>query len=126
MLIYIAGPLSAETDDERMDNVAQACAAGKALLDLGHAPVIPHLNLLYALWHAENHGAEPDYETFMAWDAAILLRCEGLLYLGPSPGADRELALAEQMGLPVFRSLEEIMPGLEPLGSGHYLAMAGV
>jgi len=117
VLVYVAGPLSAETHKERMDNVARACAAGKAVLDLGHTPFIPHTNYLYAIWHADMHDSQPDYETFMAWDAEILRRCDGLLYLGASPGADRELAMAEALKLPVYRAVEEL-PTVRPTVGG--------
>lgn len=108
MLIYIAGPLSAETDDQMGENIARACAAGKAVLEMGHTPFVPHCNYLYAVWHEQEHGAPPEYETFMAWDAEILRRCDGLLYLGASPGADRELAMAEALRLPVYRAVEDL------------------
>lgn len=116
MLVYIAGPLSAETEEGQWDNVQAACWVGRDIMQRGHWPVIPHLNMTYALWHENKLGEKPDYETFMAWDAEILRRCDGLLYLAPSPGADRELAMAEALKLPVYRAVEELPTVREPVG----------
>ena len=108
LLIYVAGPLSAPTEAELVANHDAACAAGKAILDRGHWALIPHLTLAYDTWHEEAHGAPGDYEQYLAWGFALLARCDALLYLAPSPGADRELAEAERLGLPVYRAVEEI------------------
>lgn len=107
-LIYIAGPYTAETEDATSENVCRACAAGKAVLDRGHWPIIPHLSLGYDLWHESEHGEKAPYETYMQWGLELLRRCDGLLYLAASPGADRELALAEEMGMPVYRAIAEV------------------
>jgi hypothetical protein len=108
MLIYVAGPFSAKTEDEVSDNIGRACAAGKEILDRGHVPFIPHLTVTYDVWHEEAHGHPGDYEVYIAWDLEILRRCDALLYLASSPGADRELALARELGLPVYLSVDEI------------------
>jgi hypothetical protein len=115
-VIYVAGPYSAETEHEVNDNICRACAAGKAIIDRGHWPLIPHLNAVYDLWYEDHYGQRPDYELFMRWDLALLERCDGLLYLAPSPGADRERALAWEWGKVVWMRVEDIPAG--ELGMG--------
>ena len=64
--------------------------------------MVPHLS------HYIDQIQRFDYETWMRWCLAILRRCDAILYLASSPGADRELACAQEWGLIVFRSLEEV------------------
>jgi hypothetical protein len=104
MRIYVAGPYSSSDQTTRNGNVEQAMAAGLALLENGHLPFIPHLSHLFDQW-AQQQGIAIPYETYLTWDAAFLECCDGLLYLGPSPGADRELEYAVRLGLPIYSRL---------------------
>jgi len=108
MLIYVAGPLSAPTPALQRRNVEAALEAGRQILLRGHAPLIPHLSHWFDEWHHRSRGHSLAYEQYLAWDFELLRRCEALLYLGASPGADRELAEARRMGLVVWRSVEAI------------------
>ena len=104
MKIYVAGPYSDHDPIVRDRNVEQAMAAGLALLDAGHFPFIPHLNHFFDAW-ARRQGRVIPYETYLRWDAAFLADCDGLLYLGSSPGAERELELAVRLGKPIVSRL---------------------
>ncbi len=115
MLIYVAGPYSADSDAGRIANVNHAMAAGRVILQKGHWPFIPHLTHYFDEWHNARHDVRLDAETYMQWDFAILRRCDALLYLSPSPGADRELALARELGIPIYLIVEAI-PVAEPEG----------
>lgn len=101
--VYVAGAYSSEHPEEVSFNVRRAEQAGRDLLAKGHIPFVPH---------AHSHGWETDrrfdYEDFMALALAWLRKCDWLLYLGPSPGADRELAVARERGMPVFYSVDEV------------------
>lgn len=108
MLVYVSGPYSAATEQERGANVDRACAAGLALTHKGHWPVVPHLSHFFDLWHAREHGTLVDPEFYMQWDFELLRRCDGLLFLEPSPGANRELALAQERGMPIWTRVEEV------------------
>lgn len=112
LLIYVAGPYSADTGRQRAFNVCRALEAGLAILEKGHWPFIPHLTHFFDKWHCWE-GFEPaiEAETYMQWDFVILRRCDGLLYLSPSPGADRELELARQIGVPFWTSIEDVPHG---------------
>ena len=101
MRIYVAGPYSDPDPLTREQNVERAMAAGLALLDAGHFPFIPHLLHFFDAW-ATTQGRSIPSETYLRWDAEFLACCDGLLYLGASPGAERELELAVRLGMPVF------------------------
>lgn len=49
----------------------------------------------------------------MAFDEQWLRCCDALFYIAPSPGTDIELALAKELGMYIFYSLDEV----EPVGS---------
>lgn len=102
MRIYVAGPYTAP---DCVENTHRAIAAGDALLALGHAPYVPHLNLA---WHLVRPHPP---ETWYALDLVWLAQCDALLRLpGASKGADAEVTEAFRLGLPVYLSLEEIPP----------------
>ena len=82
-----------------MQNVRRAIEAGHALADAGFAPFIPHLT------HYWDEMFPREYESWMAMDFAFLSVCDGVLRLeGFSPGADREVAFAKELGIPVFHA----------------------
>lgn len=106
-VIYVAGPYSAPTDAGKHENTMAAIDAGVAVLGKGHYPFIPHLThfvdkRLPAL------DADLGYEDYMEWDEELLLRCDSLLHLASSPGADTERGVAEERGMAVYESIEEI------------------
>jgi len=81
---------------------------GVELVRMGHVPFVPHLNhYLDAAAIAAGHGRLP-YETWLRQDFEWLRLCDAILYLAPSPGADRELELARAMGLRVFHHVDEV------------------
>lgn len=113
MAIFVAGPYSAPTEDQIGEHVRRACEAGQALLDRGHYPMIPHLTVAFSLWRQEHRGEDLPYETYLDWSMALLRRCDGVLSVGRSPGADREVALARKIGLPVWERIDDV-----PFGAG--------
>lgn len=70
----------------------------------GHLPLIPHLSHYYDDWHYVYYGYRPEYEFYMDLSLELVRRSDGLVYLDPSRGADRELALARELGLPIWTS----------------------
>ena len=100
LLIYIAAPL---TIGDPSQNIRRACFVGDAILELGHIPFIPHLSHFWDLISPKS------YETYMDIDFEMLARCDGLLRIeGHSLGADREVAEAKRLGIPVYYSIEEL------------------
>lgn len=97
--IFISGPL---TKGDLLMNVHVAIKAADDLLRAGYMPFLPHL---FAYW--EVVSPKP-YETWMALDAAYLEVCDVVLRLGgESPGSDREVAMAQRLGMPVIFGLDD-------------------
>jgi hypothetical protein len=103
--VYIAGPYS--NGDVEL-NVLEAKRAGALVMRAGHAPYIPHLN------HDFHRDYPADYEDWLRVDLAFLSCCNMVLRIpGFSPGADREVAEARRLGLPVFFTEEELLAYLD-------------
>ena len=99
-LIYISGPFS---NGDVTENTRRACEVGNELLERGCIPFIPHLSLF---WH---FAFPKSWGTWMKIDLEILSRCDGILRIrGESIGADKEVRLADKLGIPIYYSLEEI------------------
>ena len=113
LCIYVAGPLG-PFGPGRAANVWTAGQAGLELIRRGHHPLIPHLTH-HVDAQARALGIHVDYERWMEMDFAWLALADALLYLAPSPGADRELAFACERGLTVFTSIDQV-PSVAPRG----------
>jgi len=107
LLVYVAGPYSANTAERLERNVEAAVDAGIAVFQRGHFPYIPHLTH-YVDLRAKETGITLEWTDFMTWDLPWLERCDGLLYLGSSKGADLELRLATELGKRIFASIKEV------------------
>lgn len=107
-LVYVAGPI---TSPEPMANAHRALALGGTLLRTGLVvPFVPHVTCLWQM--VDPHS----YETWMAYDFEVIHRCDALLRMdGESPGADREVALALDLRLPVFDEADEDGGGIPGL-----------
>ena len=118
--IYIAGPIS---KGDRDANVQAGITAGRDLLNAGFAPFIPHLS------HIIEPGAligTPEYEQWLELDFSYISVCDALFRLpGESAGADREVAFAESIGIPVFTSLEALKAQIFPKGDSRFHALLG-
>lgn len=103
MRIYVAGPYSAK-DKHRVEvNVANAVACAENISRMGHTPFIPHLT---HFWHKL---FDHDYEFWMQQDLQWLRLCDAVFRMpGVSNGADREVAVARTIGIPVFYHYNEI------------------
>lgn len=111
LLILIAGPYRSGTDGDPVAiarNLERLEAAAAPIHRLGHVPMIGEwvaLPTLRGLDEAETEGNDVMYETA----ARLLQHCDAVLRLpGESTGADTDVAIARERGLPVFRSIEEI------------------
>jgi hypothetical protein len=95
MIVYVAGPYSG---GDIAVNTRNAILAGEEVVKKGHIPFIPHLT---HLWHM----VCPHEENFWYdYDLVWLAKCDAILRLpGFSKGADREMAMAKQWGIPEFK-----------------------
>lgn len=98
--IFVSGPL---THGDPFHNVHAAVHVAGALVARGFVPFLPHI---YPLW---DMIAPRPYEDWMRLDLAWLEVCDAVLRLpGFSPGGDREVERARDLGIPVFHSVEEV------------------
>ncbi|MET0748283.1 MAG: DUF4406 domain-containing protein [Rhizobium sp.] len=116
MLILIAGPYRTGTNDDAVkmaENLKQLEAPSYRLFQAGHVPMIGEWVAL-PIWHAAGGRVVGDdlYEAIFHPVAGRLLQmCDGVLRLpGDSKGADNDVRLAHERGIPVWTRLEDV-PG---------------
>lgn len=117
LLILIAGPYASGTDGDpalMAQNLARLEEAAWPIFRAGHIPMIGEWVALPVLSSAGASGpADPLAADVMYPTAERLLQhCDGVLRLpGASRGADQDVAIAEQRGIPVYRRLDDV-PGV--------------
>ncbi|MCK2030210.1 DUF4406 domain-containing protein [Microbacterium galbinum] len=113
LLILIAGPYRSGTDGDPARiaaNLERLEEASAPIFRLGHVPMIGEwvaLPILRTLGAADAADADGDvmYETAHR----LLQHCDAVLRLpGASAGADTDVEIARERGLPVFFSIDEI------------------
>jgi len=98
--IYVAGPY---TGGDVAVNVRNAYEAADRLADLGFAPFVPHAT---HFWHML---FPRPYEFWLDLDNQFLPCCGAVLRLpGASTGADKEVQLAQRLGIPVFTEVDDL------------------
>lgn len=117
MLILIAGPYRSGTNDDpaKLDaNLAHLEKAAWPLFEAGHLPMIGEWVALPVLRGAGGTSvADPVAGQIMYPTAERLLeRCDAVLRLpGDSKGADQDVAIARDRGIPVYFDLADV-PGV--------------
>lgn len=113
-LVYVAGPY---TRPDPIVNVRRACAVGDMLTSHGCAVIIPHLSML---WHLVS--PQP-IETWYERDLDVMRRCDAVVRLsGESTGADQEVEIATESGIPVFSVMDGGRIGSGVLVTSEFLA----
>ena len=114
MMILIAGPYRSGTGDDpvRMAaNLARLEEAAFPIFAKGHVPMIGEWAALPILRGAGGGAVgSPPYDAVMHPTAhRLLAKCDGVLRLaGDSAGADQDVRIARERGLPVWFDLAEI------------------
>jgi hypothetical protein len=105
-LVYVAGPYG--QGDVVPSNVRRAIEYADKFLAMGFIPIVPHLCMVW-----EAHSPKP-YSEWLRIGSTWLLRCDVLFRIpGDSPGADMEVALAKEHGIPVCLSPQELEQWIE-------------
>ena len=118
MLILIAGPYRSGTGDDpdRMAaNLTRLEEAAWPVFRAGHIPMIGEWVALPVLSSAGAGVFDPLAEQVMYPTAQRLLaHCDAVLRLpGESRGADQDVAIAQERGIPVYHRIEDV-PGYAP------------
>lgn len=114
MMILIAGPYRSGTQDDPASmamNLSRLEAAAWPIFQKGHVPMIGEWAALPILRAAGGGvpGSAP-YDAVMHPTAhRLLAKCDGVLRLsGASTGADNDVRIAKQRGIPVWYDLSDI------------------
>jgi hypothetical protein len=111
--IYVAGAIS---KGDRYLNVHAGILAGRELVRLGYAPMVPHLDAYMYLG-----GAELAWSDALDWDLSWVAVSDAVLRLpGESQGADIECEFAAENGIPVFHDIEDIVSWKPPYAPGRW------
>ena len=105
LLIMVAGPYSASSAAGRAANLAAMNRAAAEVLGCGHIPVIGVNAALPVLEAARLPYSDP---AMMTISLALAGRCDAVLQVGRSLGADREVEAIRARGGRVYRSVEEL------------------
>lgn len=105
MIIGVAGPYSAPTEEQRQKNLDVMNEAAARVLEKGHIPII---GMNAALPIVSIANIDDKYKATMEISLAVIDKCDAILMLGESPGANKERDLVLAKGLPVYYSINEI------------------
>jgi hypothetical protein len=90
--VYVAGPISSNV----FEGVARGSAAGRKLFLDGLAPFVPHFDAYWWL-------PEGNWNAYLEYDLEYVSVSDAVYRLaGESKGADLEVRVARELGLPVF------------------------
>ena len=105
MIIAVAGPYSSSTAEGRKKNLKKMNDAAAQLFNMGHVPVI---GVNAALPVVSKLRGQKKYEGIMKISLAVVEKCDAILLLAASPGANREKELLEKQGKPVYLRIEDV------------------
>lgn len=105
MLIAVAGPYTADTEIQKKKNLDAMNEAAARVYEKGHIPLIGVNAALYVI---EKLEGESEKNAMMDISLALVERCDALLLIGESPGANRERDLILSKGKIVYNSIYEI------------------
>jgi len=105
MLIVVAGQYNANTDEEKAKNLKAMNIAAAAVYKKGHIPVI---GVNASLYVADELPEFDRRQVISDISFAVVERCDAILVIGSSPGANHERKIIESKGLPVYFSVNDI------------------
>lgn len=115
-MILIAGPYRSGTGDDPellAANLARLEAAAWPIFEAGHLPMIGEWVALPVLRAAGGISVGDAIASRIMYPTAhrLLQHCDAVLRLpGESTGADQDVAIARERGLPVYTRVEDIPP----------------
>lgn len=104
MLIMISGPAPAETVRQQEEHIEALNRSAATIFKQGHILLVG----LHAARPVVAAGMADEYEAIMRISPALAGRCEAVLLVGESGGANRERAVFERRGRPVYSNVGEI------------------
>jgi hypothetical protein len=113
MRVYIAGALSSKEKNGRdpstvvvdyLSNVSKMCKAASEVRKMGHYPFVPGLDLLLGVVNGD--WTE---EMYRGCGMAFLEVCDAVLVISKSYGVMKEVERAEELGIPVYYSIQDFI-----------------
>jgi hypothetical protein len=120
LMILIAGPYQSGTNGDpalMRRNLKRLEQAAWPIFEAGHVPMIGEWVALPVLDSAGATGPEDPLAEQVMYPTAqrLLQHCDAVLRLpGQSTGADQDVAIARERGIPVYTSISEIPRGEGP------------
>lgn len=105
LLIAVAGPYSADSEIKMKKNLDAMNEAAAKVYEKGHIPVI---GVNAALFVFEKLSGENKSKAIMDISLALVDKCDALLLIGESPGANKERDLILSKGKKVYYDISEI------------------
>lgn len=107
--IYIAGDYSADNTIKTLQNIGKGEKVAARIFDHGYAPFCPWHDKGYAMeLCTRSLPVEKFYRASIAWlevsDAMLVISGKG-----NGGGVDKEIEIAEKLGIPVFYSERELI-----------------
>lgn len=124
LTILVAGPYRSGTNDDPILMARNLQAMEEAALPLfraGHIPIIGEWFALPLLKQAGCKYAGDEFYEEISYPIArrLITRCDAILRIsGASKGADGDVAFAENMGLKVYYSLDDLWKDIGTVNTG--------
>jgi len=110
MLIAIAGPYSAPNAKMRQENLDVLNSYAIKVYQKGHIPII---GVNAALFIAEQFDEQERYQVIMDISMAIVEKCDAILMIGESKGANMEKAIFEKENKSIYYQIEDIPTAIQ-------------
>ena len=107
--VYVAGAYSADNVMGVLHNIGKGIKLSFQVFKAGYAPFCPWLDYHYVLEDVDEELIVPD---FYNYSIAFLIVCHAVLLVPGwenSKGTAAELAIADDLSIPVFDNLEELI-----------------
>ena len=102
MRIYVAGPLNADACGY-IKNLSKMYRVGLAIHCMGHSPFIPGADVLLGLM-----AGDFEYADYFNANTEWLKVSDAVFVIASSPGVEQEVAIAEDLQIPIYHRLEDI------------------
>ena len=103
--IYVAGKYSADNVIDVLHNIREGIKISAKLIKMGYSPFCPWLDHQFSFYE------DISVEEYYKYSIDFLKVCDAMLVLPHSEnskGTQKEIIIAENMGMPIYYSLEEI------------------
>jgi len=109
-VVYVAGAMNADNILDVLANISRGVKLGQEVLKEGHAPIVPHLDIAFKLQGGDDFNIPMDM--YYKYTLKIMTKCDAVIVCEKSEtsnGTIREIETANDLGIPVYYSIEEFI-----------------